>query len=107
MNKTQLKIVAVISKLGQRGDQRREDADEGRSPDRNRNLSESLSHQSVHPIMSWKDWFKEPQYYQVIGGKNADPNLKLRSKCRNTVYKNRFSGPYFRSLPGWSLIMQR
>ena len=69
INITQLKIAAVISKLGQRGDQRREDADEGRSPDRNRNLSESLSHQSVHPIMSWKDWFKEPQYYQVIGGK--------------------------------------
>jgi len=34
--------------------------------ERRRNVSESLSQpDSVHSIMSWTDWFKEPQYYQV------------------------------------------
>lgn len=34
---------------------------------RTKTVSESLSQESVHPLMTWKDWFMEPQYYQVAG----------------------------------------
>ena len=32
---------------------------------RTQNVSECLSQSESVPVMSWKDWFKEPQYYQV------------------------------------------